>query len=112
MSVVQASSQLLRLVSRFLCCLASGFADRCGVLEGPCLVVVSFLGFLAGLEVIGCDIHSCVRVFLHACVYILHTLPLPLLFFVHVLHFLQFLTGIQNRLHSFNQSDWWFDLSV
>ena len=60
MSVVQASSQLQWLVSRFLCCLASGFADRCGVLEGPCLVVVSFLGFLAGLKtfaysvVLGC----------------------------------------------------------
>ena len=32
----------------------------------------------------------------------LYILPLPLLFFVHVLHFLQFLTCFQNRLHSFN----------
>ena len=54
----------------------------------------------------------CTCVCARVCVCILHTLPLPLLFFVHVLHFLQFLTGFQNRLHSFNQSDWWFDLSV
>ena len=66
-------------------------------------------------EVIGCHIHSCVRVCARVCVcMIFYTrfLFIFFFFFVHVLHFLQLLTGFQNRLHSFNQSDWWFDLSV
>ena len=48
----------------------------------------------------------CTCVCARVCVYdILYTLPLSFLFFMHVLHFLQLLTGLQNHLHSFNQSD-------